>query len=333
LPRDGSGVYSLPEAAFAANTPAVASKVNSNFSDVATALTASVTRDGSGSMSGNLNMGSNRITAVAAGTAVTDASTVAQVQNSATVYASGGGTANAHTLTLTPAPAAYAAGQAFSFVANATNTGATTLNVNGLGAKNIVRGNGSTALAGGEIQSGALVSVVYDGTSFRMDAPTGWELISKASPSGASTIDITLPSGYAEFEVSYALTPSVDAQLIVRSSTDGTTFPSTGGDYATVYIFNNSTTTSSASSSGTAGGIIVAPPANGSSVMRGTFRINASEAFTVYGATSLVFDEAGSFWTQGTAGGIRNSVTPAVAFRLLGSAGTLTGSVSLRGFR
>lgn len=44
MPRDGSNTYSLPEAPFVANTPALASAVNSNFSDIATALTDSFTR-------------------------------------------------------------------------------------------------------------------------------------------------------------------------------------------------------------------------------------------------------------------------------------------------
>src|SRR5579885_2646131 len=50
-----------------------------------------------------------------------------------------GGSANAQTLTYGVAPAAYIQGQRYTFVAGFTNTGACTLNVNGLGAKNIFR--------------------------------------------------------------------------------------------------------------------------------------------------------------------------------------------------
>src|SRR5262245_41762400 len=46
-----------------------------------------------------------------------------------------GGTANALTLTYAAAPAAHVQGQRFSFLAGATNTGAATLTINGLGAK------------------------------------------------------------------------------------------------------------------------------------------------------------------------------------------------------
>lgn len=44
MPRDTSQVYTLPEAPFAANTLAQSARVNNNFSDIATALTNSLTR-------------------------------------------------------------------------------------------------------------------------------------------------------------------------------------------------------------------------------------------------------------------------------------------------
>lgn len=62
---------------------------------------------------------------------------------------------------------AYAAGQRFSFVASATNTGAVTLNINSLGAKDVTK-RGTTALAAGDIASGQVVLVEYDGTRFQM---------------------------------------------------------------------------------------------------------------------------------------------------------------------
>lgn len=81
------------------------------------------------------------------------------------------GTADAKTLTYSVAPAAYYNGQRFSFIANTTNATTTpTLNVNGLGAvtiKKIVAG-AQTALAVGDMASGAFVEVAYNlaGTCF-----------------------------------------------------------------------------------------------------------------------------------------------------------------------
>jgi hypothetical protein len=65
-----------------------------------------------------------------------------------------------------PQVTSYATGQMFWFVASGTNTGATTLNIDSLGAKNITRG--TAALAAGDIISGAVALVVYDGTQFQL---------------------------------------------------------------------------------------------------------------------------------------------------------------------
>lgn len=164
---DGSGNFTLPSAPFVAGTTAVAADVNANFSDIATALTARVTRNGSGSMSGNLAMGTNKVTGLGAGTARTDAAQVAQLQDGGAIWGgTAGGTADALTLTLSPAITAYAAGQVFRFVSSAANTGAATINVNSVGAKNIRKGTGATALDAGDIPNGALIEVTYDGTQF-----------------------------------------------------------------------------------------------------------------------------------------------------------------------
>lgn len=56
MSTDGSGVYTLPEAAFAPNTLATSASVNNNFADIATGLTDRVTRNGTGSMSGPLTL-------------------------------------------------------------------------------------------------------------------------------------------------------------------------------------------------------------------------------------------------------------------------------------
>lgn len=52
MSRNSSGNYSLPQAAFVAGTAIVATPVNSNFSDIATALTLSLPLDGSAAMTG-----------------------------------------------------------------------------------------------------------------------------------------------------------------------------------------------------------------------------------------------------------------------------------------
>lgn len=50
MPRNGSGTYTLPEAQFVPNTTISSADVNSDLSDMADALTASLARDGQGGM-------------------------------------------------------------------------------------------------------------------------------------------------------------------------------------------------------------------------------------------------------------------------------------------
>src|SRR6185312_13178098 len=70
---------------------------------------------------------------------------------------------------ITMAPTAYTTGMRFQFIPAATNTGASTLNVSSLGAKNIFYDG--RALVGGELSTASPVAVEYDGTQFNMMSP------------------------------------------------------------------------------------------------------------------------------------------------------------------
>jgi hypothetical protein len=76
-----------------------------------------------------------------------------------------GGT-NAYVISPTPSIAAYAIGQTFTFKPANTNTGASTLVVSGLAAKNIFY-NG-LAIGSGMLVAGGIVMVEYDGTQFQL---------------------------------------------------------------------------------------------------------------------------------------------------------------------
>ena len=78
-----------------------------------------------------------------------------------------GGSANAQTLSYSVAPTeGYRPGQTFTFFAGFSNSGACTLNVNGLGAK-AIQLNGA-ALAAGAIIAGSITQCIYDGTQFQL---------------------------------------------------------------------------------------------------------------------------------------------------------------------
>jgi hypothetical protein len=128
-------------------------------------------------------MANYKFTGLGAGTDAGDSATLGQVQS--TVVKLIGSISGVDTITgsLTPALTAYAAGQMFYFVAAGANTSAVTLNINSLGAKAVTR-DGSTALAAGDIVSGEVVVVVYDGTRFQM--------VNAANSFGNTTINGTL---------------------------------------------------------------------------------------------------------------------------------------------
>ncbi len=95
--------------------------------------------------------------------------TAQQIQDQSFVYAATSTGTDSYAITLTPAPASYVIGQRFVFRADVANTGACSLNVNGLGARTIVKGI-STGLSDGDISANQIVDVIYDGTNLVMQS-------------------------------------------------------------------------------------------------------------------------------------------------------------------
>ncbi len=132
MPFNGSGVYSAPSSPGAFN-PATAggsadpTSWNALLTDLSTALSTTITRDGQTTITQNIPFNTKKITTVAI--------------------------------------SAYAAYQSFQFVAAHANTTTSTLAVSGLAVKTIKRPNGDN-LAANDILAGAVVDVIYDGTNF-----------------------------------------------------------------------------------------------------------------------------------------------------------------------
>ena len=101
----------------------------------------------------------------AGGTDRTSFASVAQIQDGGPVYAVDTGTTNTYTIALSPAITAYAAGQRFRIKALTTCTGASTLNVNGVGNVDIKKNidEDTEAL---DIKKDDIFDVMYDGTNF-----------------------------------------------------------------------------------------------------------------------------------------------------------------------
>jgi hypothetical protein len=90
------------------------------------------------------------------------------VQRGFWIYGTDSGAANALIVSdVMPAITSYTAGQGFRIKVGATNSGAATVNVSGMGARSIVRADG-TAVKQGDLLQGSIVEVVYDGTNFQL---------------------------------------------------------------------------------------------------------------------------------------------------------------------
>jgi hypothetical protein len=98
------------------------------------------------------------------------------------------GTANVQTLTFSNGPSAYAQGNEFLWKAGITNTGAMTLNVNGLGAKTLKKQD-TRDLVGGEVISGRWYRSVYDGTYLSHEALDN-QTANRVDVTCAATIDL-----------------------------------------------------------------------------------------------------------------------------------------------
>lgn len=169
-PFNGSGVFSPTSAdnPVVPNTLIESTKFNNTITDIASGLSTAITKDGQTTVTANIPLNNNKITGLAAGTARTDAASLATIQDGTGIYvATVGGTADVITLTPSPAITAYAAGQAFYWIASGANTTNVTVAISGLAAKAITK-NGSTALVAGDIPSGALIGARYDGTRFQL---------------------------------------------------------------------------------------------------------------------------------------------------------------------
>jgi hypothetical protein len=139
--------------------------------------------------------------------------------------------AGTNTLTgaATPALAGYAAGAQYSFIAQNTNTGAVTIDIDTLGVKSITK-FGTTALVANDIIAGALVLIEYDGTRFQLLNPTSFvfDYITTDYIRETTTISATAATGTINFDVAtqsilyYTTNASANWTLNVRGGASAT---------------------------------------------------------------------------------------------------------------
>lgn len=169
--RDGSGTYSLPTGNPVSSGTVISSTwANTTLSDISDALSDSLAKDGQTVPTANLPMGGFKHTGVADGSARNQYASVGQVQDfSVQTLGSISGT-NTITGALSPAITSYVTGMLIAFVPGGNNTGATTLAVNGLSARSVVKWDGD-ALASGDLVSGVPALLATTSTTFLLLNP------------------------------------------------------------------------------------------------------------------------------------------------------------------
>jgi hypothetical protein len=183
--------HQLGRAAIVANTVISATVFNALTADLATGLTTCITKDGrTTTPTANIPMGGNKITGLAVGTLATDAANLRKCSPRRSLITPSG--VDTITGTMSPVLAAYAAGQMFYSWRQGLIPGRSRSTLTGWcrGGK---PGDGASALAAGDINSGEIVVVVYDGTRFQM--------VNAANSFGNTTINGTLTvTGNAGFQ-------------------------------------------------------------------------------------------------------------------------------------
>lgn len=172
---NGSGTFNINSAGqpVVSGTVISSTAFNALTSDLATGLSTALTKDGQSTPTANITLGGYKITNLAAATLAADAVRFSQLQGGSTsTYITAAG-ADTITGTVSPTLTAYTTGQQFSFIAAGTNTTAVTLNIDGVGVKAVTRA-GTTALAAGDILTGQVALVEYDGTQFQLLDPNAF---------------------------------------------------------------------------------------------------------------------------------------------------------------
>jgi hypothetical protein len=274
MPRS-SGTYTLPAGnPVVTGTTITSTWANTTLSDIATALTGSVATDGTSPMTGILQMGNNKITGVADGTASSDVATVNQISNPTIT----GGTIDGAPIgAANPKNGAFLALSATSAALTGTCTAPT-----------VTPGtDNSTKIATTAFVQSAISAVSSGVTSFN-------------GRSGVVTLssgDVTTALGYTPYNSSGATvitTSNISSYAPTVSGTGayGTWGISISGNAATASTATNQSGGTVSATSITSSGAVTSTSAGGYSALQ-------SNALGLYGAsTTLSHNGSGFVWTQ-----------------------------------
>jgi len=230
-----------------------------------------------------------------------DFSTVATALNDANTYsnyAADTGVVNAYVVTLTGVSTTYSAGLRIQFKAGNANTGASTLNVNGGGTKNITFQDAS-ALSSGTIAANAIVDVMYDGTQFLlMNDPAGTvgtgDVVGPTGATGNAAAIFDSTTGKLIKDSKVIITPVANSSTLTiannKTVTVNNTLTLSGTDSTTMTFPNTSATIARTDSAQTFTGVqtLSSNPILSGGTANGVLYLNGSSVAT--SGSALTFD-------------------------------------------
>ena len=239
------------------------------------------------------------------------------------------GSASAFTLAYDVAPAAYVDGEILSFVVNATNAAAATLNVNALGAipLRLFAGN----LLPGALLANQIVQARYSSSAGAFDIipQNGWVRLGEVDASAAATVDFTsIPAGVNNLMLVAEGTVSAACAINLRTYGADGVLDTGASDYVQNLIVGRGGAVTSGTFIGASFNLV-------SDVDVGTtgFSTNVVAA-NIQAATKTKFNiqshAQGAIAYAATVGnGMRDEAARVTGIRIFPSSGTVTGKCTL----
>lgn len=258
-----------------------------------------------------------------------------------------GGTANAITLTHAVPVTGYFDGLEIRFIPTSINTGATSVNVDGLGVKSVqVDGTGCRGFDWPKVLTGTfgIVSLVYSASAFHVISPQRRVLLvsntfgmsTNSVVSGDFATAVTASSfDVYEVEIVTDYNQSGNYMQLEASTNGGSTYAANSLAYAVNYVHSGASTTLAGSAVGSAGSSVMILLPNSSTnsslpqsvSMRYTPGSSTNSMFTWQGQCTDVSGNAYNVWGAGRGPSATNT------FKISPAAGSFEGNIKLWGIR
>ncbi len=208
-----------------------ASRVDAETDGIATGLSTCITKDGQTTITANIPMNTKKFTGMNTGNARTDSITLGQVQdNSFGHLGENGGVADTYTASPSPAITAYVTGQRYTILIGSGDscTGASTLNISGVGAKDWKKFDGvsaTTTFEANDLLAGGIYDSIYDGTQFVTFNPEKRTISSagKLTVTGDLTTDSLVIPSKSELTISSGAVTPTDSHHTIDTESDAST--------------------------------------------------------------------------------------------------------------